>query len=219
MNKEKQERLQKLEVLRKTFGIEIQRFEKDFGVNSYLNRAPRIVDDSKLEGAVLLSDRYQLLERLPRRGIVAEIGVDQGHFSKSIIEICYPDELFLIDIDLSRLHPENEELLRASKCVRLIEGRSETSISNINKTFTWIYIDGDHSYEQVKRDIIESHEKIVQGGYLVFNDYTLWSPANMMNYGVSRAVNEFLNSTTNWELAYFAFQGGGYHDLALRRRA
>ncbi len=212
-----EERLQQLEAARKDFGRKIQAFERDFGHSSYLNRAPKIEDTSQIADVKIFADRFAMLHELPKNCSIAEVGVDKGHFSRKIIEACDPSQLVLIDIDLSRLDPKNETYLRENPKVQFFEGRSEVVLAGLEQTFEWIYIDGDHSYAQVQKDIAVATPLVAPGGFLAFNDYTLWSAANMMNYGVSRAVNEFLNSTTKWTVAYFAFQGGGYHDLVLKR--
>jgi len=79
-----------------------------------------------------------------------------------------------------------------------------------------VYIDADHSYAGVKRDIAVAKEKVKPDGMLVFNDYTLWSPLELMEYGVVHAVNE-LCLNEDWELMYFAFQRHMYCDVALKR--
>ena len=66
-----------------------------------------------------------------------------------------------------------------------------------------IYIDADHSYEGVKRDIQAGISKVKHDGFLVFNDYTYWSPAECLPYGVIQAVNE-LCLEGEWEMIYFA---------------
>ena len=100
-------RLEELEQTRTDFGRKIQAFEQDFGHSSYLNRAPTIEDPRKLENARILADRYALIELLPKGGLVAEVGVDRGQFSHKILASGKPSELYLIDIDLSRLDSEN----------------------------------------------------------------------------------------------------------------
>jgi hypothetical protein len=83
--------------------------------------------------------------------------------------------------------------------------------------FDWIYIDADHSYEGVKKDINKSKTKVKRDGLLVFNDYTPWSVAELIPYGVPKAVNEFCIAN-NWEIIYFALDSYfGYHDVAIRR--
>lgn len=217
MSDEYQKRVKEMEIARRNFGSLVQKFEKDFGLNSYLNRAPKIEDSNKLGNAILLSDRYQLLSRLPKNSNYIEVGVDKGDFSKSIIKNCNPSKLILIDADTSRISTKNMNLFKSNESVEIIQGYSDKVLARLTGNYECIYIDGDHSYNQVCIDIDCAKDLVSVGGFLVFNDYTLWSPANMMNYGVSRAVNEFLNRSNDWEVAFFAFQGGGYHDIALRR--
>ena len=46
----------------------------------------------------MLSNRKELLLTLPKNGIVAELGVDNGEFSQKIIENCSPQKLYLVDV-------------------------------------------------------------------------------------------------------------------------
>lgn len=217
MSSEKSSRLQEIERARKHLGSLVQAYERDFGINSYLNRAPRVAQ-KKLDFSRMLVDRYELLRQLPQNSLGVEVGVDKGDFSRHILDSVDPVHLCLIDIDFSRLSVANEKILRNESRVELIEGDSALCLTKLaSRACDWIYVDAHHGYEYVSKDIQAAHDKIKLGGYLVFNDYTLWSPANMMNYGVSRAVNEFLNQTEDWTVAFFALSGGGYHDIALRR--
>ena len=56
-----------------------------------------------------------------------------------------------------------------------------------------IYIDADHSYEGVKRDIILSYSKIKNGGYIMGHDYEMnMNKAHQYyHFGTKRAVDEF----------------------------
>jgi hypothetical protein len=69
----------------------------------------------------------------------------------------------------------------------------------------------------VIRDIAAAKAKVAPSGFLLFNDYTFWSPTECMPYGVVRAVNE-LCLNDDWEFAYLALGNFGYMDVALRRR-
>jgi len=48
-----------------------------------------------------------------------------------------------------------------------------------------LYLDGDHSYEGVKRDLNDWFHKVVKGGIIAGHDYLV------TDYGVHQAVNEF----------------------------
>jgi hypothetical protein len=69
----------------------------------------------------------------------------------------------------------------------------------------------------VKRDIEISKKKIRHDGYLIFNDYTYWSPLECMKYGVIEAVNE-LCAEEDWEVLFFSLNPRLYCDVAIRRR-
>ena len=60
-----------------------------------------------------------------------------------------------------------------------------------------ILIDGDHEYESVQRLILPSMKCLADGGWLVMHDYEPgW-------HGVVRAVNEFLDRQTFYELTIY----------------
>ncbi|EKP0309979.1 hypothetical protein JGK42_003926, partial [Aeromonas veronii] len=44
-----------------------------------------------------MTNRQALLERLPKQGIVAELGVAAGGFSRQIMALSQPQQLHLID--------------------------------------------------------------------------------------------------------------------------
>jgi hypothetical protein len=80
--------------------------------------------------------------------------------------------------------------------VNLIKGFSNESevIGRVEKTeFDLIYIDGDHSYEGARFDILTYAPLIRDGGYLVMDDAAFFLPGNSYWKGfesVSRAVEE-----------------------------
>ena len=58
--------------------------------------------------------------------------------------------------------------------------------------FDFVYIDGDHSYEFVKKDLEGFLPKIKKGGYLTVDDYAFWKI--VLGYGVKKAVDEFVRN-------------------------
>ena len=79
-----------------------------------------------------------------------------------------------------------------------------------------MYIDGDHSYGGVKRDIQQAKLKVKPGGLLVFNDYICFSHEELLRYGVVQAVNE-LCIAEDWTFRYFVLERTMYCDVALAR--
>lgn len=184
--------------------------------NRYLDVAPKL-EARHIANCRMLPDRMRILEMLPAHSIVAEVGVDQGLFSAEILKLTTPSALHLIDIDLDRLDRPNVQTAIDQGVVHLHEGDSASILGTFEDTsFDWIYIDGDHGYEGVRRDIEQAVKKVKPDGRLVFNDYTVWSPRSMMHCGVARAVNE-LCLEDGWELEWFCFQGLFYNDVVLRK--
>lgn len=167
-----------------------------------------------LTGCRVFADREALLECLPKQGIVAELGTAGGHFALEILRRCEPVELHVFDLDMDRLRPEVE----GSPLVRRHIGDSSRNLAGLpDASFDWIYVDGDHSYRGVVRDVTVAVEKLKPAGVLVFNDYVQMSPMEMLAYGVVPVVNDLV--ADGWDVIAYALNADGYHDIALRRSA
>jgi len=59
--------------------------------------------------------------------------------------------------------------------------------------FDVIYIDGDHSYQGVKRDLQLALKKVRPGGFICGHDYemNMVRAKSCYDFGVKRAVDEF----------------------------
>jgi SAM-dependent methyltransferase len=186
----------------------------------YLPPYPRLLGQQHLKHCRTCCDRDELISQLdlPPRPRVAEIGVFQGEFSRVLLDRLTPGELHLVDLDLKQHAIAAKFAVEVEQgCVHLHEADSSTTIASFpDSYFDMIYIDGDHSYEGVKMDIEASVPRLADGGYLVFNDYTYWSPCENMAYGIIQAVNEFCWEHA-WEATHFALDGYMYCDIALRK--
>ena len=60
-----------------------------------------IFTEKHIEGCYLLPDKETILKKMKTEWVAAEVGVQTGEFSRSIIDICSPSKLHLIDIDLT----------------------------------------------------------------------------------------------------------------------
>lgn len=61
---------------------------------------------------------------------------------------------------------------------------------NADDYFDVIFVDGMHDYEGVKKDIYIAKDHLATGGVIICDDYT--HPKNGSEYGVARAVDEYL---------------------------
>src|SRR5258708_10554786 len=138
---------------------------------------PRWLPQEYLTHCTLVSDRMELIGRLPRNAVVAEIGTQFGSFAKQILELSRPREFHIFDLSFSGFDRAFFDSEILSGRVTLHEGDSSTAMSTLpDGLFDWIYIDGDHSFEGVSRDIREAKRLIRPDGILVFNYYTIYSP-------------------------------------------
>lgn len=208
------ELLQELERSRSRFSKALKAYEADGG--RYINRA-RTLPQALVEDCRFMADRYEMLARLPKGAVCAEIGTDRGDFARRILEDCAPEHLHVLELDVSRIDPKNlSDPVREGRAT-VHEGDSAAALAAFEDAFfDWIYIDGDHSYAGVKRDIAAALPKVKPGGLLVFNDYCVWSVTSMRQCGVAQAVNELMIER-GWRFVYFAFQTSGYFDVAVRK--
>ena len=205
-----------VEQKRRAFSKALLEFRR--GGGRYHNPAAEL-PPSKLEGCEVLNNRYSLIDRIMKNGKIAEIGVDRGDFSFELLTRCAPKKLHLFDIDISRLDNPNilKELSNGSDQVLTHVGDSSSNMMKMpDSYFDAIYIDGDHRYEGVKRDIEASLPKLNRDGVIIFNDYAVWSATSMFHCGVARAVHE-LCLTNPWKFRYIALQPMMYNDVMLVR--
>lgn len=195
----------------------------NFDDNQFLLSAP-MLQDSHVKNCRFVESRLKILEYLPKNSVVAEVGTQYGYFAEQIMAIAKPKKLHLLDynFDLFKAEISKKQNSLVQKgiengTVELHEGDSSTSLSSFpEEYFDWIYIDADHAYQGVCKDIQQGYTKVKAEGMMVFNDYTNWSVCEVMPYGVAKAVNEFCIAN-NWEIVFFAFQSLGYHDVAIRK--
>jgi hypothetical protein len=181
------------------------KFEK---MNAYFSK---YLKDSTLK---IFNTRNEMIESLVRKhGTYAEIGVFEGKFSDTLCNILLPKYLVLIDLfegvcgsgdqdgnnfSYANLGDTYSKLCKQSKVypdmLKIMKGDSSKMLGEFSdNTFDMIYIDGDHSYEGVKRDIEVSYFKTKPGGLIMGHDYEMNMDKAKTSYdfGVKAAVDEF----------------------------
>lgn len=151
---------------------------------------------------------------MPENSICAEIGVYKGNFSHEILDIAQPKKLHLIDPwkyrdkneyknalfggvagsqdSMNKIFEEvkdkfNQEIEKGR--VEIHRGASQNVYKKFPEDyFDWIYIDGNHKYKYVKKDLELYLPKIKTGGYITGDDYRKFG---WWNGGIKRAVKEF----------------------------
>jgi len=174
-----------------------------------------------------LLTRQDLLSLLPKNGIVAEIGVDKGDFSRMIMNTCSPKKLHLVDIwGDARYNQEKRkgvENMFASQIesgqVQIDLGLSTDVVSQYDDAyFDWIYIDTDHSYKTTYAELNAYAPKVKSGGIIAGHDYIVANWNGMVRYGVVEAVYQFCVEQ-NWELIHVTMENHGqrFPSFALKK--
>lgn len=134
--------------------------------------------------------------------IGVEIGVRSGENARNIIMNLPIKKLYLVDPYLP-YHDNNtfrdkkfqeavyekakQNLSPYTDKVFFIKKSSEAALCDIPDNLDFVYVDGNHDYEYVKRDIESYFSKIKNKGLIGGHDFTVHF------IGVIRAVSEFAN--------------------------
>jgi methyltransferase family protein len=157
-----------------------------------------------------------LIRDLPKGGRIAEVGSQEGKFAEFLLHAAEPIELHIFELN-AKLIRTRGVLLRDRRVV-LHEGDSSSNLSVMpDHYFDWIYLDANHTWEGVLKDVNQAQRKVKFDGFLVFNDYTMWDYLAMMPYGVVQNVNDLCREA-GFEMTHFAFSSWGYHDVGIARR-
>lgn len=167
---------------------------------------------------------------------ICEIGIFMGEFARFLHSL-EPSELVLIDPFEEWCYSGNQdgnhgmtvylplvyEYMRADFArdlnIKIERGLSGDVLPKLpDDHFDFIYIDGDHSYLGVKRDLLLCSKKIKRDGIIAGHDYAVNKAKCWENYdfGVQQAVNEFCTEQ-GWEIIALAFDG--CVSFALKKKA
>lgn len=164
---------------------------------------------------------------------MAEVGVFLGDFSAYLLSLG-PAELHLIDPFEGQLCSGDRDGNQARTCEgdaawTYVRGRFEDDprvyvhrtaspaglLQFYHGYFDLVYIDGDHTYEAVKRDLRAALSRVKKDGWICGHDYGV-NPdkcAFQYSFGVRKAVDEFceLNGLSVSHMA-----NDGYQSYAIR---
>jgi hypothetical protein len=167
-----------------------------------------------IQGNAASRNQQVLLQKWTKQGKYLEIGVWKGDFSNSILEICNPEELHLLDPwlfqptfknrmfggSVAKNQKEMDEIfenvkLRFSKYKNITYHRGFSADLHANFSdgfFDAIYIDGNHYYEYVYADLNNYWSKVKTGGLITGDDYG-WTAEDIQGQQpVKDAVAKFL---------------------------
>jgi predicted O-methyltransferase YrrM len=145
---------------------------------------------------------YQQLASRVQAGTVVEIGVWKGRSISNILDICRANRNRLVAIDTWQLADDDPDFLEArSRDIRQVfienlrilghldtveilrEDSAQAATHFDDGSVDLLFLDADHSYEAVKRDLCAWRPKMKPGGTLAGHDY-IWKE------GVRRAIHD-----------------------------
>jgi hypothetical protein len=164
----------------------------------------------ELARAIGRRPRLTVASKLPKHGVGAEIGVFKGDFSAQVLRRSRPVRLHLIDPWKQESGPADDDVIcRAGQAygdalhdhVRrrfaaeiergtvVVHRRLSGEAADTLEPLDWVYIDGMHTYENVKNDLTRYYPLVKPGGIIAGDDYGMggwwWGD------GVREAVDEF----------------------------
>ena len=151
----------------------------------------------KIDGMFTFQQLYSnMVNKFPINSIFVEIGAFKGKSAVYMVELFKafnkPMKFYAIDI-FEEITPYGDyytEYLNNIKPVEeyiiTLKGDSSSAAKQFkDKSIDFLFIDGDHSYKGVKKNLIAWTPKIKQGGVISGHDY------NESTCGVRQAVDEF----------------------------
>lgn len=160
--------------------------------------------------------RRDVLRRLGGVYTIAEVGVWRGRFSEVLLDELNPQKLYLVDpwkafttdTDTERALVDDKNAKQmesiyqfvhkrfdpqiASGQVEILRDLSEHALKRFpDHALDLIYIDGDHSYEGVCKDLAIAVKKVRKGGFIMLDDY---HRRGWWGDDVQRAVHEFIGA-------------------------
>jgi len=129
-----------------------------------------------------------------------EVGVDKGDNAVNIFNILDIKWLYLVDpyqVDPALKNVSFNKLRKWEKKIVWIYKTSEEAHKDVpDDSLDFVYIDGNHQYEFVKKDIRLWEPKVKGGGLICGHDY-------QMKRKVRRAVDEIYGERVNHGLCFF----------------
>ncbi len=178
-----------------------------------------------IANCILLTDRDELIRKLPKNGFAAELGVANGDFTESILRNNNPSSLHLVDIWESERYNEslfNNVIDKFTQEINKGKVKIHREFSEIAATkfpdnfFDWVYIDTTHSYEQTKLELELYSQKIKPDGIIAGHDYILGNWVDDYRYGVIEAVHEFCKNY-NYRIKYLTMDLSEFQSFAIEK--
>ena len=154
-------------------------------IPKYIYDIPSLMSSSDLESI------YELVSYLPQDCNILEIGCFQGSTSCTMKEACKSSNVYCVDVGRNEVHDsymqgDDSKIMNKDITSNLEEWRSNTNhLTNtymyqlnsmaveFNTKFDFIFLDDDHTYNNVRAELIKYSNYLNSVSYIEGHDYDL----------------------------------------------
>lgn len=171
--------------------------------------------------------RKQTLNLIPKHKIGMEIGTWKGEFAYHLLNTCNPTKLYLVDPWLFQPNSEDNKESYTNRWYGGSQAKSQQDMDSIyqnvckifrndsrihilrckssdidieKNSIDWVYIDGNHSYDFVYKDLKISFDLLKDDGYIIGDDYN-------NSDEVKGAVDRYVKENKNAIMEFFLIEG------------
>jgi len=151
------------------------------------------------------------------KGVGAEIGVERGVFSRTICKMGKIKKFYAIDCwetfgnyrdhvpqkRLDSFYETTKKRLAPYNATLIKKFSLDAAGDFMDESLDFVYIDANHSYEEVLKDLEAWSKKVKKGGIVAGHDY-VDQKKESSHYSVVQAVNDFVKKHNISELTVYA---------------
>ena len=141
---------------------------------------------------------YNLAKSLKGGSVIVEVGSHLGATSCMLALANKNNKVYCVDTwrnDGQMPDPTKDTFLEFKNNTKdfsnitALRGTSEEVVKNFNEKIDLLFIDGDHSYDGVKRDVLNWIPKCKEDAIVAFHDV---GPVGSIEYGVTKVIDEYI---------------------------
>jgi len=140
---------------------------------------------------------YNLARNLKDGSVIVEVGSHLGATSCMLALGNKNNKIFCVDPwknetmpeGLRDTFPEFKHNTKDFSNITPLRGTSEDVVKTFNEKIDFLFIDGDHSYEAVKKDVFNWLPKCKENAIIAFHDV---GPVGSIEYGVNKVIQEYI---------------------------
>jgi len=131
----------------------------------------------------------KMIEHGPKEAVAIDCWIDDGVVGRN--DTCYDQK------GLDQQYNEFLDLTKDKPFVKVVRKYSFDAVKDFpDNYFDFVYIDADHTYEGISRDLVDWYPKVKMGGLFCGHDYyhrrVRAKNGQLIKFGVIEAVDEFV---------------------------